>query len=251
VEIEGDENVQQRERAFYSRETTTALYPRLVVSYTVVNDTQAPQVTVDPLPAYSPREFTVTWSGADLGPAGISYYDVQYQIDGGGWVNWHTTVTFTSTTFVGANNRLYAFRARAVDNIGNVEAFGPAEAATTVDNVAPDVTVDPLPQEVTGVPITITWSGEDSVSGIEYYDVRYRFNGGTWIEWQNQTLSTAAEFVAMADGLYEFEARGTDNAGLVEQFTGLPEASTRRDVEAPFVEPRLWLPALLRTASPG
>lgn len=60
VEIIGDETVQQRERAFYSRETLLDLYPHLIVDYTNFNDTQPPSVAVDPLPLYSRRHFSVS-----------------------------------------------------------------------------------------------------------------------------------------------------------------------------------------------
>jgi len=247
VEIEGDENVQQRERAFYSRETTTAFYPRLIVTYSVVDDNQPPAITVSALAAYSDREFTVAWSGTDQGAAGLDYVDVQYQIDGGAWVNWQTDVTDTSAEFVGSNGHSYAFRARGVDNAGNIEAYGPAEAQTLVDTLLPDAAVDPLPAQVTGAPFMVTWSGSDhGGSGIQYYDVRYRYNGGTWINWQNLTLSASAQFVAMDDGVYQFEARATDNANQVEPFTGQPEAGTLRDIEAPFIVPIAWLPIIGR-----
>ena len=246
VEVEGDENVQQRERTFYSRETTTAYYPRLVVTYRVTNDSQPPDITVDPLPAFSRRQFTVSWSGVDQGSSGIGFYDVQYQVDGGAWTDWQLNVTYNSAEFVGVTGHTYGFRARGVDRAGNVEAYGAVEAQTEVDNHAPVVTVDPLPPEVGTTPFTVTWSGSDDVSGLYDYDVRYRFSGGPWVNWQVHTLSTSAQFQAMDDGVYEFEARGTDNAGNIEQFTGHAEATTARDAEAPFLEPVMWLPLIFR-----
>jgi hypothetical protein len=37
-----------------------------------------------------------------------------------------------------------------------------------------------------------------------------------------------------------------DEAGNVEAVTGQAEAQTRRDIEAPFVTPAIWLPLILR-----
>lgn len=247
VEVEGDETVQQRERAFYSRETTTAFYPRLTVTYSVVNDNQPPQIIVNPLPPYSGRDFTVAWSGSDQGTAGLNHYDVQSQIDGGAWVNWQTGVTITSAAYVGVTGHTYAFRARGVDNAGNIELFDVAEAQTIVDALPPIVVINPLPPKVTDATFTVSWSGTDpGGAGIQYYDARYRFNGGVWINWQNTTLATSAEFVARDDGVYEFEARGVDNVNQVEPFTGRSEAWTMRDIEAPFVLPVAWLPLIRR-----
>jgi hypothetical protein len=133
VELIGDERVQQRERAFNSRETETDLFPRLIVRYAIDVDTEPPVVRVNPLPLVVPRNFTVSWSGTEPGGSGIAYYDVQVQVDGGAWTNWQMGTTSVNAEFVGESGRTYAFRARGVDNAGNIEAFGGAEASTLVD----------------------------------------------------------------------------------------------------------------------
>lgn len=248
VAIIGDETVQQRERAFYSRETTTGFFPQLVIDYDDVNDTQPPQITVDDLPAYSPRSFTVSWSGDDQGSAGIDYYDVRYRVDGGAWMMWREGITDTSAEFnMGDNGRLYEFEARGVDNVGNVESFIGPEAETTVDNRPPQTMVDPLPALTNDTTFTLGWSGDDGDgSGIDYYDVQYRYQNGPWIWWQQQTIATSAQFTASSgDGLYAFEARAADELGQIEQFTDQREAAIIVDNEPPFVEPQVWLPLAL------
>ena len=94
VIITGDEVPSRgRWRAFRSRETGDA--PRLVVDFTTNCDTVPPTATVQALPQFSPGEFRVFWSGQDFAPSGcqpsgIANYDVQYRINGGSWVTWHT-----------------------------------------------------------------------------------------------------------------------------------------------------------------
>jgi hypothetical protein len=247
VEILCDERVQQRERAFYSRETTNSLYPRLMVDYTDFNDTEAPTVTVDSLPTFVGRDFTVSWSGKDPGGSGIASYDVQYRVDGGDWVDWLVDVTFSSAVFAaGQDGKFYEFRARGEDRAGNVEQFGPSEASTTVDADPPATVVDSLPTITRTTTFTVSWTGEDEGSGIHYYDTRYRFNRGTWVLWQDHTLVTATTFTAMKDGVYDFEARAVDEVGNREMFTAEPEASIIVDAEPPFVEPKEWLPLIFR-----
>ncbi|MEZ4682654.1 MAG: DNRLRE domain-containing protein [Caldilineaceae bacterium] len=142
VELIGDERVQQRERIFYARETNTDYFPQLVVDYDVVTDQAPPVVTVEALPDYSGRSFAVRWSGEDVGDAGIAYYDVQYRVDGGDWVDWQFGVTDTVEEFMnGQNGHTYEFRARGVDQAGNVELFGDPEAETVVDTAPPASTV--------------------------------------------------------------------------------------------------------------
>ena len=80
VELIGDERVDRaRERYFRSR-NNAQFFPRLVVDYDEFEDERAPQIVVEPLGAYSDRDFEVEWEGDDVGSAGIDYYDVQYRL---------------------------------------------------------------------------------------------------------------------------------------------------------------------------
>ncbi|MFO7678570.1 MAG: DNRLRE domain-containing protein [Chloroflexota bacterium] len=247
VEIIGDETIQQRERAFHSRETPTSLYPLLVVDYFLSSDQEPPEVTVSPLPDYSRRNFTVSWTGTDPGGSGLDYYDVQVRADSGDWQTWLAGTTQTEAEYAnGENGRLYQFRARGVDNAGNIEPFGAAEAETTVDSQAPTTTVDPLPPLTHSATFNVSWTGADAGSGIQYYDVQVRFNDGPWSLWLPQTLSTSATYNAAADGIYAFEARAVDNLDQAELFTNTAEASLVVDNKAPFVEPQLWLPIIFK-----
>ncbi len=244
MSIHCDERIQQRERGFYSREAPNLLYPRLLIEY--VTDTEPPIVTVDPLPDFVGRDFTVSWSGYDPGSSGIVSYDVQYRVDEGHWTEWLTEVDFEAATFAATQHgRFYEFRARGTDAAGNTGAFSEPEG-TTVDARSPTTTVDPLPSIIRERSFPVSWTGEDEVSGIHYFDVRYRLNREEWIPWQSETLARTMTFTAVLDGLYEFEARAVDHVGNVESFTGQAEASIIVDVEPPFVEPRVWVPLVTR-----
>ena len=267
VEIIGDERPgPARERLFRSR-FNDRFFPRLVVDYDESSDERAPQVSVENLPDFSGRDFEVKWSGDDVGSSGIDYYDVQYRIaaadeddDGEGWVDWQFGTEETSEDFgAGENGRRYEFRARGVDNAGNVQPFGDAQAATVVDTRAPVAQVTGPTGIIRGGDdddtFTVTWDGLDSDgrdnnvrvegSGIDYYDVQYRIGHGDWILWQSQTEATSAPFLPREDdAVYYFEARAVDRRGLMEPFRNVPEASVAVDREAPFIEPRLRLPLI-------
>jgi hypothetical protein len=238
MEIMGDERVQQRVRAFYARETTTSLYPHLIVDYTDYNDEVAPAVRVNPLPDYVVPDFTVSWTGDDHDGSGIVSYDVQYRVDGGEWFDWLTDVPHESSEFTGGENgRMYEFRARGEDRAGNVGRLRDTEASTTVDSEPPTSEMDALPSSISERVFQLSWRGHDHGSGIWYFDIRYRLNGGDWVPWQQQTLATSATFVAMLNGTYEFEVRAVDRLGLEEAFDGLPEASTVVDARVRFGQP--------------
>jgi hypothetical protein len=241
--ILGDEALRQRERAYYSRETPQEgaagqFYPQLILEYTDFNDEEAPVTEVAALPRYVGSDFVVSWSGEDRGGAGIAFYDVAYRVDGSEWRDWLTDVAFTSATFEGGENgQFYEFRARARDRAGNVEPSGPAEASATVDDQPPTSSVHGLPVIEREAAFNVAWSGRDGGSGIRYYDVRYRVDGGDWIPWQQRTLATDAVFTALVDGQYAFEVRAVDQLGNQERFLGRPEASVTVDARAPFVQP--------------
>ncbi len=264
VEIEGDERPDlARERVFRSR-VNDSFFPRLVVDYDESSDNRAPQISVEPLPDFSGRDFEVKWSGDDVGSSGIDYYDVQYRLapegddNDGDWVDWQMGTEETSEDFnAGKNGRRYEFRARGVDNAGNVQPFGDAQAATIVDTLAPVARVTGPSGIIRSGGVndtfTVTWEGLDSDglddnvrvegSGIDHYDVQYRIDNGEWILWQNETQATSAPFLPREeDAVYFFEARAVDRRGQAEPFRNVPEVSVAVDRQAPFIEPQLLLP---------
>lgn len=100
-------------------------------------DIDPPVSQVAPLPAYSRAAgFAVTWTGADAGLAGLAGFDVQVRIGASGnWTNWLQDTSQTTATYTGAPNTFVAFRVRARDQAGNIEAWPTTtngDAATTL-----------------------------------------------------------------------------------------------------------------------
>lgn len=234
----GDETVRERQRIFYSSRDTSGRYPRLYIDFTEHTDDDPPQVSIDALPQWSPHRFIVTWSGADPGGSGIAYYDVEYRVPGEGWIQWRYHTGDTSAEFVGgANGTTYEFRARGVDNAGNVQSWGPnAQASTRVDSVPPSVTVEPLPTISFASSAVISWSGSDDAggSGIQTYDVQYQIDGGSWQDWLVGTTATSSLATGGQTGVtYGFRARATDNVGNVQPWSATAQATTKVDTQAP------------------
>lgn len=257
--FQGDERDWERQRWFYSRNANNAYYPRLVVDYTVQNDTTPPTASVNALPAWSRAQFTVSWSGSDNpGGSGIDYYDVQYNVNGGAWTDGLMRTQQTSAQVPGQNGVRYGFRARAVDRAGNQQAWTGEQAWTQVDTIPPTVSVDGLPQYTVSSSFFVSWSGSDNSggSGLARYDVQYRIGGGDWQDWRTNTTATSATFSGAQDGVtYSFRARGIDNAGNVQAYSSVPQAETTvvlnsRATVDPFSPPILRHTDLVTTSFP-
>lgn len=104
------------------------------------------------------------------------------------------------------------------------------------DNTPPTAGVEALPRYSPSV-FEVEWSGTDhGGSGIAYYDVRYRTQGGGWTDWQFHTTATSAEFQGGANGVtYQFVARAVDNAGNQQPWSDNAQASTTVDSQVPVV----------------
>lgn len=216
-------------------------------------DAVAPTVAVNSLPPYAfYPAFDVTWQGTDNpGGSGIAHYDVQYRVNGGPWRDWRVDTLDTSAQFTGGQDKaVYEFRARGVDNVGNAQPFGYAQATTTIETAPPTSRITPFPSEVShNDSFQVSWSGQaEPHKTILYYDVRYQLNNGPWTIWQQQTEASSATFTAaQGDGLYKFEVRAADNYGALEAFSEQSAATVIVDVRPPFVTLRIWLPLVRKS----
>jgi len=96
--------------------------PLVVVESEMIDE--PPTSTVNPLPAVvHSATLTVTWAGQDS-ESGVWLYDVQVR-DGedGAWNDWLQLTPLVYSQFAGQNGHTYYFRSRAIDRIGNREAW--------------------------------------------------------------------------------------------------------------------------------
>lgn len=218
-------------------------------------DTQPPSAVVQPLPEFTTSEvFFVNWTGSD-NLSGVARYDVQFRINGGDWQTLVAGTTATSFQITGAqNDQLYQFRARAVDNVGNVQPWPNTQAETLVV-LYPVSVIQPFdppilkPTAPVTDSFTVSWIGYFAPGQpIVHYDVYYRYNGGTWTLWQRfpaTQLSASFPFQALGfgDGLYEFEVIATNNVGRTEPLRLISEQSMVVDL-ADLVQVRAYLPLI-------
>ncbi len=262
--VTGDESpTNNRSRFFYSSRSSINR-PYVDINYTVGNcDTIAPTSSINPLPAFVPNSFTVSWTGSDSAPAGcspsgIASYIIWYQVNNGAFVQWIDSTSATSAVFNAAgfgisSGATVGFRSQATDRAGNKQPAGNATANTIVDSQAPFATVNPLPQYTDTPNFWVTWSGTDSGSGIATYSVQYRVvSGSSTGPWQNLLINTPqTQFYftnAQTGNTYQFQAVATDNVGNVQPWGNSPQAQTRIfDKTAVVITP--FTPSILEATS--
>ena len=184
-----------------------------VVSGTVNVDLTNPTSTMTALPASSPANIALSWSGSDA-LSGPSTYDVQVRAGlGGAWTDVLSSTTNTSTNYTGANGITYYFRTRASDVAGNVEDWSPDyDTFTVVDADAPigTVVINTGVAYSNETSVTLTLSASDSGSGVA--QMSFRNNGSNWWAWERYATSKAWT-LSSGEGSKTVYARYKDNAG--------------------------------------
>ena len=72
----------------------------------------------------------------------------------------------------------------------------------------------------TPLPMTLSWTGSDSGSGIASYDVRRSRNGGAWQTIASRTTDTSLQTTVTPGHSYRFMVRARDRAGNVGSWSG-------------------------------
>jgi hypothetical protein len=98
--------------------------------------------------------------------------------------------------------------------------------SNALDNTPPTSSVQPLPPIEPNVSFSVSWTGTDVGSGIQYYNIYASDNGGAFTVWQQNTTATFATFTPQLGHTYGFYSIATDNVGNVEAAKTSAEAST-------------------------
>ena len=147
-------------------------------------DRFAPTSAVQPLPAQSPPQFVVSWSGQDLNGAGVASYDIYVSTNAGPFGLWQAGTIQTSNTFNGSFGTTYHFFSVARDYLGQLEAPPSSPDATTTIGVP--TTRPELSIALVGGFTEITLRGETGKS----YDLQVASNLATPNPWTTATKIT-------------------------------------------------------------
>ncbi len=95
----------------------------------------------------------------------------------------------------------------------------------TADDGGITSAVEPLPAEYNDTLVFVEWQGEDKGSGILYYDVKFRKDGGPWAYAAVQTTETSMIFKGEPNSTYEFYSVAFDSAQNKEPEPLIADAS--------------------------
>lgn len=191
-------------------------------------DISPPVTTISPLAAQSIHQFYLKWTGQDVGPAGISGYDLRYKVGVEGlWQMLRENVPGDGYEFEGGiGGQTYYFQVRARDFAGNVEPWKASNIAhTTVESQPPQTTIvplDPIIRRPSNGSLSLNWQGFDlGGSGIETYELQYRIDDGPWVDWMQYTGGSATFYDVEAGKSYAFRVRGIDRAQNYEPWNAV------------------------------
>jgi YD repeat-containing protein len=107
----------------------------------------------------------------------------------------------------------------------------------TVDVTPPTSSVEPLPTTTTSTEFTVSWTGNDSGSGVASYDIYVAVDDGDFGLWQDDTTETSATFTGEAGQTYAFYSVAQDNVGYIEASPAQADTTTTVSVsETPTLD---------------
>jgi chitinase len=192
-----------------------------VYSGAVVDNT-APTVTMSDPGAYLKGTITLNATAGDGAGSGVAGVKIQRSPAGVG--TWTDICTDNSSPYQCASvntatwggDGLYDLRAVATDNVAKT-TNSTAVTNRRVDNTAPTATMNDPGAYLAGTTVSLTAAGTDGGSGVASVKIQRSPAGiGTWTDVCTDTSSPYGctfDSTGVSDGLYDFRAITTDNAG--------------------------------------
>jgi hypothetical protein len=172
---------------------------------------------------------------ADDPGSGISYVEFLYH--SGDWLNsnwqvlgtdlessdgWNVTVDSSSMP----EQKDISFFAKIYDWAGNWTGVGAWEIV--LDRTPPTTNLFKLDSEQESTAIHLQWTGDDNLSGIEYYELQSQIINGDWSDIASNPPGSVNKFwyVGQPGTEYKFRLRGVDFAGNQEDYPGSTDTHT-------------------------
>ncbi|MEQ9280783.1 MAG: hypothetical protein RLN83_14915, partial [Balneola sp.] len=100
------------------------------------------------------------------------------------------------------------------------------------DESPPSASVNALSSTQSSNSFNVSWRANDSHSGVWKYDIQYRINSGSWMNWKSNVTTTSATFSGTYGSTVYFRARAYDNVDNRSEYaTGNGDTFTK--IQAP------------------
>ena len=149
---------------------------------------------------HDPDWFTPTWK----------------TIPGGGLVNGVWQAVFDPQVLSGSQSSIDLY-IQAWDRAGNT--IGAGARRLVADVVPPQVSLGSLEANQTSNTFQVTWTGTDDLSGIYFFEVERRVDGGDWVGFPSPFLPGARLEVVEPGHTYEYRLRARDNFLNISDYT--------------------------------
>ncbi len=209
--------------------------PTVPDATTIVDMTGPDAPTMTPEPTFTQGlANSVAWS--DEAASGAVEYYVESDDGGGsreivasGWI------AATSHEFADLlDGQEYSYRVRARDEALN-EGDWSEYTSSMQDDSPPSTAADDPGASQASLTFGVPFSGNDATSGVEFVELWYRLDGGSYEQHPGTYSLSPISFTASGDGVYDFYTVGTDGVGNVEAAPDTPDASTAVDTTPPSV----------------
>ena len=162
----------------------------------------------------------MSWSGASDAGSGVSGYSYVWDTSSSTLPDTVAETSGTSTTSSArSTGSSHWFHIRTRDAAGNWAATAVHRGPYYIDTTAPSSSTS-SPASVGSTSFTVSWSGSDSGSGIDSYDVQYKnvTTGGSWTTWKSAVSYLSSSFSGTDGHTYQFRSRARDNVGNLESY---------------------------------
>lgn len=184
---------------------------------TVQNDTTPPSGNITaPVnnSVTSNLAFIVTADASDTG-SGVQFVDFYIGYDDA----FHAVCRDTSAPYsctwsaVGLADQRLVFTIHVHDSANNLSVDPGGYRFVTLDRTAPTASIGSLAAVQSSSSFSVSWGGQDNLSGIARYKVEYTDNGGSWQTWLANETRTTGSFTGVDGHAYAFRVTAFDGAG--------------------------------------
>ncbi|MFC1879138.1 hypothetical protein ACFLZW_04435 [Chloroflexota bacterium] len=166
------------------------------------------------------NQVTVQWDPASDVTSGVYGYSFSWDQSPGTLPNTtRDTAGLSYTNLAPVDASAYYFHLRTLDVAGNAAPEAIHSGPYRIDTQPPTAVFLAPSGAVDSQFFNVSWSGSDSLSDIDSFDVQSSPDGSNWVNWQMDVIFTNANFMGERGEEYYFRVRARDHAGNLSDWS--------------------------------